>query len=102
MTRTIDNAQATVSPANTLPIASVPPPVSDPPVEHLDDILVNARIYHRRWGGWPMRGWLDDFAAAGLVRYDDDADQWIRTSDHTAAIAGGARTKTSGERPSYA
>ncbi|MGF0316374.1 hypothetical protein [Nocardia fluminea] len=49
-----------------------------------------------------MRGWLDDFAAAGLVRYDDDADQWIRTSDDTAAIADRARTGTSAERTLYA
>jgi GT2 family glycosyltransferase len=80
-------------------------PVSDPPVEHLDDILVNARIYHRRWGVWPMRGWLDDFTAAGLVRYDDDTDQWIKNGGHstsTAAIATGARTENSWERRSYA
>ncbi|MGW5924489.1 glycosyltransferase family 2 protein [Nocardia fluminea] len=77
-------------------------PVSDPPVEHLDDILVNARIYHRRWGAWPMRGWLDDFATAGLVRYDDDADQWIRTSHDTTAIASRALIETSAKRTSYA
>lgn len=42
-------------------------PVQDPPVDHLDDILVNARLFHRRWGWWPMRGWLDAFAARGLA-----------------------------------
>ncbi len=50
--------------------------VSRPPVEHLDDILRNAAIFHRRWGWWPMRGWLDAFAEQGLVRHDGDA--WIR------------------------
>jgi hypothetical protein len=25
-------------------------PVSDPPVEHLEDIVRNAEIFHRRWG----------------------------------------------------
>lgn len=25
-------------------------PVSDPPVEHPDDILINAGVFHRRWG----------------------------------------------------
>lgn len=80
-------------------------PVSDPPFEHLDDILVNACIYHRRWGAWPMRGWLDDFAEAGLVRYDDDTDQWVRNGGHSAgaaAIAAGARTENSWKRRSYA
>jgi len=42
-------------------------PVQDPPVDHLDDILVNATLFHRRWGWWPMRGWLDAFAAQGLT-----------------------------------
>lgn len=42
-------------------------PVSDPPVEHLEDIVANAIVFHRRWGWWPMRGWLDRFAEAGLI-----------------------------------
>ncbi|MDT5218173.1 MAG: hypothetical protein QOF15_278 [Mycobacterium sp.] len=42
-------------------------PVSDPPVEHLDDIVRNATIFYRRWGWWPMEGWLSSFAAEGLI-----------------------------------
>jgi GT2 family glycosyltransferase len=42
-------------------------PVSRPPIEHLDDILRNAEIYHRRWGTWPMEGWLEEFERGGLV-----------------------------------
>ncbi|OZD75757.1 sugar transferase [Rhodococcus sp. 05-339-2] len=45
-------------------------PVSDPPVEHLDDIVTNARTFFDRWGRWPMIGWLDAFAARGLVEFD--------------------------------
>ncbi|KZF05350.1 glycosyltransferase family 2 protein [Rhodococcus sp. EPR-147] len=45
-------------------------PVSDPPVEHLDDIVANARTFFDRWGRWPMIGWLDAFAARGLVEFD--------------------------------
>jgi GT2 family glycosyltransferase len=45
-------------------------PISDPPVEHMKDILLNANIFHQRWGWWPMRGWLDEFVARGLVRWD--------------------------------
>ncbi|ETA04951.1 glycosyl transferase [Gordonia alkanivorans CGMCC 6845] len=55
-------------------------PVSNPPVEHLEDILRNARTFHRRWGSWPMEGWLDGFAQMGLIRYDDTADDWHRTA----------------------
>jgi N-acetylglucosaminyl-diphospho-decaprenol L-rhamnosyltransferase len=40
-------------------------PVSDPPVEHVADIL-----FHSRWGTWPMEGWLQDLAQLGLVRLE--------------------------------
>jgi GT2 family glycosyltransferase len=43
-------------------------PVSDPPVEHLLDIVLNARTFHERWGWWPMQGWLDAFEDRGLIR----------------------------------
>jgi GT2 family glycosyltransferase len=42
-------------------------PVSDPPVEHLHDIVRNAEIFHRRWGWWPMEGWLAVFHERGLI-----------------------------------
>ncbi|MGJ0120111.1 glycosyltransferase family 2 protein [Williamsia sp. MIQD14] len=47
-------------------------PVSRPPVEHLDDIVANATVFHRRWGRWPMTGWLDDFERAGLITRSDE------------------------------
>lgn len=53
-------------------------PVSDPPLEHLDDILRNATVFHRRWGWWPMQGWLAAFEQRGLVQYDERAG-WHRT-----------------------
>ncbi|MEO7268480.1 MAG: glycosyltransferase family 2 protein [Knoellia sp.] len=45
-------------------------PVSHPPVQHLEDIVRNATIFHARWGEWPMSGWLDEFERRGLVRRD--------------------------------
>jgi GT2 family glycosyltransferase len=42
-------------------------PVSSPPWQHLDDILRNGAVFAERWGEWPMRGWLDAFAAAGAI-----------------------------------
>jgi N-acetylglucosaminyl-diphospho-decaprenol L-rhamnosyltransferase len=51
-------------------------PVSDPPVEHLDDILRNGLIFYERWGSWPMRGWLEEFERRGLVRRE--AGTWRR------------------------
>jgi N-acetylglucosaminyl-diphospho-decaprenol L-rhamnosyltransferase len=49
-------------------------PVSSPPVEHLEDIVRNARRFRARWGRWPMEGWLRAFAAGGLVRWDPDGE----------------------------
>ncbi len=45
-------------------------PISSPPVEHLDAIVRNARLFHDRWDQWPMRGWLDAFAERGLIDFD--------------------------------
>jgi GT2 family glycosyltransferase len=48
-------------------------PVNDPPVEHLDDTVRNANLFHDRWGFWPMQGWLDEFVARGLIEPYADA-----------------------------
>ncbi len=52
-------------------------PVSDPPVEHLEDILANGRVFARKWGRWPMEGWLRGFEELGLV--SRDGEDWVRT-----------------------
>jgi N-acetylglucosaminyl-diphospho-decaprenol L-rhamnosyltransferase len=44
-------------------------PVSSPPVEHVEDIVRNAALFHRRWGEWAMRGWLEQLESRGLVTY---------------------------------
>jgi GT2 family glycosyltransferase len=49
-----------------------------PPLQHLDDILRNAAHFHRRWGWWPMGGWLEAFAERGLARYEPTSDRWLR------------------------
>lgn len=43
-------------------------PVSEPPVDHLDDLLRNGAHYARRWGEWPAPGWFAEFERLGLVR----------------------------------
>jgi GT2 family glycosyltransferase len=45
-------------------------PVSDPPVEHVSDIVRNALIFYRRWGWWPMSSWLNAFERRGLIKRD--------------------------------
>lgn len=55
-------------------------PVSAPPVEHLDDVVRNANLFHRRWGWFPMQGWLDAFREQGLAQLEEGGDQWLVTS----------------------
>lgn len=43
-----------------------------PPVQHLEDIVRNATVFHQRWGWWPMEGWLREFADLGLVEHGHD------------------------------
>lgn len=51
-------------------------PVSRPPVEHVDDVVTNANLFHARWGWYPMTGWLEEFEAMGLVELG--AEGWAR------------------------
>ncbi len=51
-------------------------PSDEPPVQHLDDIVRNATIFHRRWGWWPMSGWLREFERRGLIVYDRATQDW--------------------------
>ncbi len=51
------------------------------PVAHLDDILRNAAIFERRWGFWPMMGWLQGFQEAGLAHYDAAENRWLHQPD---------------------
>lgn len=44
-------------------------PVSSPPWEHIEDILLNGARFRDRWGIWPMQGWLHQFAEAGAIRF---------------------------------
>ena len=59
-------------------------PVEDPPVEHLHDIVANARRFHAKWRTWPMTGWLESFADLGLI-------DW--TEDTIALVPGGDRSR---------
>ncbi|MHA3836087.1 glycosyltransferase family 2 protein [Terrabacter sp. AAH1] len=58
-------------------------PTNDPPTQHLDDIVANANRFARRWGWWPMEGWLEAFATLGLARRDPGG-RWRTTTGDTA------------------
>jgi GT2 family glycosyltransferase len=51
-------------------------PTAAPPAQHLHDILRNATLFKRRWGWWPMTGWLDAFAERHLAHHDPVTDTW--------------------------
>ncbi len=55
-------------------------PSADPPVQHLHDIIGNATIFHRRWGWWPMSGWLDEFERRGLIAFEHRTQTWQAVS----------------------
>ena len=54
----------------------------DPPIQHLHDIVRNARRFHDKWSRWPMEGWLKAFAERGLVEWDGGTLQ-LTHSAHT-------------------
>lgn len=53
-------------------------PTTNPPVQHVDDIVRNGALFAERWGFWPMQGWLDQFAELGLVRLDPATGDYER------------------------
>jgi GT2 family glycosyltransferase len=50
----------------------------DPPLQHFDDIVRNAVLFHHKWQGWPMGGWLDAFEQLGLIRRTGDGIETLR------------------------
>jgi len=66
--------------------------VFDPPLQHVEDIVRNARLFRERWGVWPMEGWLDAFARAGLVTWSGDLLALLRLP--TAREVASARRST--------
>ena len=65
-----------------------------PPLRHLVDICANATVFKRRWGIWPMVGWLEEFEADGLVHFSDTGSRVVPTElgvrTVTATINGSA------------
>lgn len=53
-------------------------PSASPPLQHLEAVVRNAGVFHRRWGWWPMEGWLEAFRERGLAAQDEDG-RWVVT-----------------------
>jgi hypothetical protein len=63
--------------------------VLDPPVQHLEDIVRNARTFFDRWRFWPMDGWLRAFAELGLIRWSEDEVALLHMPSQQAPSGGG-------------
>jgi GT2 family glycosyltransferase len=50
----------------------------DPPLQHVEDIVANANHFYRKWGIWPMSGWLEQFSQLGLIRWQSDKVHMVR------------------------
>lgn len=78
-------------------------PVTDPPVEHLVDIVRNATLFHQRWGWWPMTGWLDQFENLALIYRDQQGRPHLRSDPTLSAPCTSLSTMhaccTSGRHP---
>ena len=44
----------------------------DPPLNYLQDIVVNAQHYKAKHGVWPMEGWLKKLQHAGFIAWTED------------------------------
>lgn len=56
-------------------------PSYDPPLNHFEDILLNARTFYQKWKTWPMEGWLKKFVRAGLIKWTENDIQMLRKPD---------------------
>ncbi|QCZ94828.1 glycosyltransferase family 2 protein [Salinimonas iocasae] len=52
-------------------------PRVDPPINHLSDIVNNAEIFKRKWGQYPVKHWLTEFAKEGFI-YEEYPTRGLR------------------------
>jgi glycosyltransferase involved in cell wall biosynthesis len=53
-------------------------PSYDPPLNHLQDIVLNANMFKRKWNKWPMEGWLRKFEDMGYLDWSEEHLTLIR------------------------
>lgn len=60
-------------------------PTYSPPLQHLESIVENAKYFRSKWGEWPMKQWLNEFARRGIVHFcEETADiEILRRPDDT-------------------
>lgn len=53
-------------------------PTYNPPLPHLRSIVQNAELFYRKWGTWPMAGWLNAFESMGFIARTHNSVQILR------------------------
>jgi GT2 family glycosyltransferase len=56
-------------------------PSYNPPLNHLQDIVNNAKVFKQIWKVWPMEGWLSKFRSMGYVHWKGDELQILKMPD---------------------
>ncbi len=52
--------------------------VHRPPLQHVEHIVRNARLFRTKWGRWCMEYWLEMLARDGFVRWDAERLELLR------------------------
>ncbi|WP_052055431.1 glycosyltransferase family 2 protein [Myxosarcina sp. GI1] len=58
-------------------------PACDPPLNHLEAIVSNAKVFYDKWQILPMRKWLDRFARMGYIKLEGDRLEILRLPSET-------------------
>ncbi|MCC8409317.1 hypothetical protein LJ707_10260 [Mucilaginibacter sp. UR6-1] len=56
-------------------------PSYDPPLNHIREIITNAKLFKDKWDTWPMTGWLRKFKEHGYIIWDNDKLELQRLPD---------------------
>ena len=58
-----------------------------PPLNHLEDIVSNARVFYRKWNVLPMEKWLRQFSDLGYITLQDNQIEIIKLPTATELAA---------------
>lgn len=58
-----------------------------PPLNHLEEIVNNARVFYRKWNVLPMLKWLHQFAELGYITLQDERIEIIKLPSETEILA---------------
>jgi hypothetical protein len=68
--------------------------VCNPPLNHFQAIVRNAKRFHQKWNIWPMESWLDAFAKQGLIDFDPDHQKLSIRKEPTLRMIQEAETQS--------